>query len=87
MVISDIVLNHELPDTICQHAGLYCACVAGAMVREEYLDAICGAGFGQVEVLAEHVRRLEQVCVDPTTREWAEELDGAASSTTLLATK
>ncbi len=87
MVVSDIVLNRELPQEIRQHAGLYAACVAGAMQREDYLGAIRAAGFESVEILSEHVYSAEQACIDPITGEWAEELQGVASSISIVAKK
>ena len=49
LVISDLVKERpfEIADV--------CGCVGGAMVRGEYLDAIRGAGFRDVEVLEDHL--------------------------------
>jgi arsenite methyltransferase len=87
MVVSDIVLNRELPAEIRQNEKLYSACISGASLREEYLGAIRGAGFKTVEVLSETLYTAEHACDDPITNEWQSALEGAASSITVLATK
>jgi arsenite methyltransferase len=48
--VSDIVLEGELPAKMKSAAELYVGCVAGALQRTEYLDAVRGAGFEAVEV-------------------------------------
>jgi SAM-dependent methyltransferase len=53
LMVSDIVLLGELPDFIKESMDAYAGCVSGAMLREDYLDAIRGAGFVDVEVLEE----------------------------------
>jgi len=53
LLVSDIVLTEPLPEVLISHMGLYAACVAGAALREEYLDAIASAGFADVKVLDE----------------------------------
>lgn len=51
--ISDIVINGTLPDGIRNAAAMYAGCVAGAMSKEDYIDAIKDAGFTNVEVVKE----------------------------------
>ena len=87
MVVSDIVLNRDLPEAIRNSPDLYAACISGAMRREDYLSAIEGAGFSSVEVLTEVLYRADNACDDPITCEVGEDLDGAASSITLRAIK
>ncbi|MDP3940182.1 MAG: arsenite methyltransferase, partial [Deltaproteobacteria bacterium] len=53
LLVSDIVLTERLPEVLVAHMGLYAACVAGAALREEYIDAITAAGFAEVKVLDE----------------------------------
>jgi len=48
--ISDVVLNADIPEKLRNAAELYAGCVSGAMVLEEYLSFIKGAGFSSVEV-------------------------------------
>jgi len=87
IVVSDIVLNRELPPSLKKHAGLYAACVAGALQRRDYLGAIKAAGFNGVKLLSDNLYRSEGGCSDPITDKAAKALDGAASSITVFAEK
>lgn len=51
VVVSDIVLDGELPEAVRESVLAYVGCVAGAMRREDYLAAIDLAGLGPVEIL------------------------------------
>lgn len=51
IVVSDIVLDGELPPAVKENVLAYVGCVAGAMRREDYLEAIEGAGLGGVEIV------------------------------------
>ena len=53
MLVSDIVLDGDLPERVKQSAAAYTACIGGALPRGEYLAAIHAAGFKQVGVVAE----------------------------------
>jgi len=87
MVVSDIVLNRELPDSLKNNDALYAGCVAGALQRRDYLDAIASAGFRQVTVLKDVSYTAEGSLTDPVTREVGNQLEGVASSLTILAVK
>jgi len=87
MVVSDIVLNRELPPALKKHAGLYAACVAGALQRVDYLSAIRCAGFTGIKLLADKTYSSEGSGFDPITAKAARALDGAASSITVFARK
>jgi SAM-dependent methyltransferase len=52
MYVSDIVLLKELSDKQKNDSGLLCGCVAGALLKDEYIREIERAGF-EVEILAE----------------------------------
>jgi ubiquinone/menaquinone biosynthesis C-methylase UbiE len=53
MLISDLVLSKPLPKALQESIDVYAACVAGAMIRDEYLREIEAAGFQRVEVVSE----------------------------------
>lgn len=53
MLISDLVLSKPLPQALQESIDLYTACVAGAMIRDDYIREIEGAGFQKVEVVSE----------------------------------
>lgn len=87
MVVSDIVLNRPLPESARNDADLYAACIAGALLREDYFAAICAAGFDRLEMLADSTYQVAQASGDPITEgEWDVLVDVAAS-VTILAVK
>jgi len=85
MVVSDVVLNEKLPGELLEDERLYTGCVAGALIREDYLKAIRNAGFGKVEVLAD--RNMSLDWADPMAETWREVLEGAVASITVRATR
>ncbi len=87
IVVSDIVLNRKLPPSIKKHDGLYAACVAGALLRRDYLAAIKEAGFTGIKLLTDKTYSSSGACFDPITSKAAKALDGAASSITVSAHK
>ncbi|MBU0648009.1 arsenite methyltransferase [Patescibacteria group bacterium] len=52
MFVSDIVLLQELPDDVRNNPQLLSGCVAGALLKDDYIQKLQNAGF-TVEVLAE----------------------------------
>lgn len=87
VVVSDIVLDRPLPESARNDQDLYVACLAGALLRDDYLAAIRAAGFPSVEVLADRLYQASAECCAASTGEAAEALDGVASSITVLAVK
>ncbi|HBE89402.1 MAG TPA: arsenite S-adenosylmethyltransferase [Elusimicrobia bacterium] len=85
IVVSDIVLNRELPPALKKHAGLYAACVAGALLRKDYLGAIKAAGFTGVKLLSDRLYSASGTCSDPITDKAGKALAGSASSITVYA--
>ena len=53
VMVSDIVLNGELPEDIRDSVAAYTGCIAGALPVEEYLATITAAGFSDAEVVTE----------------------------------
>ena len=87
MIVSDIVLNRPLPQADRNDPGLYAACLAGALLRDEYLAAIRAAGFARVEVLTDTTYRSSGAGGDPVLKGVADVLSGIAASITVLAMK
>ena len=50
MMVSDVVLEQALPEKVLNSVEAYLGCVAGASLREEYLETIRRAGFSEVRV-------------------------------------
>lgn len=53
LMISDLVLIKELPDVVMDSVQAYVGCLAGAIMRDEYLRSIEAAGFKDVRVVDE----------------------------------
>ncbi len=51
--ISDVVLTGDLPEKLKEAAEMYAGCVAGAILKDAYLDIIRKQGFEHVEVKKE----------------------------------
>jgi len=80
LMVHDVVLEAELPAAIRESAAAYANCVAGAMLREEYLAAIRDAGFENVEVRESAQFPLENVISDPTIQKVIQEIDISAGA-------
>jgi SAM-dependent methyltransferase len=68
IMVSDIVLERELPDFIRSSVEAWTGCIAGADLKEDYLAAIGDAGFEEVEVVGEAGVPFDLVANDPTAR-------------------
>ena len=74
LMVSDITLLKELPEEIRNSVAAYVGCVAGAINKKEYLEAIRAAGFEETKVLSEATFPTELLANDPTAREVAKDL-------------
>ncbi|MBN1322852.1 MAG: arsenite methyltransferase [Methanotrichaceae archaeon] len=61
LMVSDIVLHRELPAAVKNSPEGYIGCLSGAVLKEEYLDAIRWAGFGDVRVEEEAAFPLDSL--------------------------
>jgi len=68
LMISDIVLLEELPDSVKSSIEAYVGCLAGAMLKHNYLAAIEQAGFQEVRVMDEASFGLDCMVNDPTAK-------------------
>ncbi len=68
LMVSDIVLRKELPDVVKNSMGAYIGCLCGAVMMDEYLDAIKNAGFGDIEVLDEFSYPIDLIASNPTAK-------------------
>jgi SAM-dependent methyltransferase len=66
--ISDIVLLKELPASVKKSVEAYIGCVAGAILKQDYLDAIREAGFVDVKVVGESSVAVDSWLNDPFAR-------------------
>lgn len=68
--ISDLVLLRPLPRLLQRSMALYAGCIAGAMQKQDYLDAMANAGLGGIQILGEAGYSLDVLQHDPTLRPW-----------------
>ena len=68
LMISDLMLLRELPDPVKRSVKAYVGCVAGAMLRDEYVGAIRAAGFRDIRILQEVPFPPKFLANDPTAK-------------------
>ena len=78
LMVSDIVLLKGLPDFVKQSIEAYVGCIAGAVKKDKYLDAIKSAGFKDVSVMQEAIFPLDCMTNDPTGQAILKSLEGSA---------
>lgn len=65
IMISDIILLHDLPDYVKNSVEGHIACLAGAVRKEDYINAIARAGFSDISVDKEAPFPIELMLNDP----------------------
>jgi len=68
LMISDIVLLKELPNFIKDSIEAYIGCLSGAIMRNEYIEAIKASGFQEVGIVDETFFPIECMANDPTAK-------------------
>jgi len=74
LMVSDVVLLKELPDFIKNSIEAYVGCLSGAIMRDEYIEAIKMAGFQEVRIIDETSFPIECMANDPTAKAIMENL-------------
>ena len=87
LMVSDIVLLKSLPKSIQKNVEAYAGCIAGAEIKDKYIELIKNAGFKEVKVLEEKTYPLEYIISEDTltdaiklTNMTKTELESAAKS-------
>ena len=75
LMVSDIVLLGELPAAILESVAAYVGCLAGAVMKDEYIDAIESAGFADVGLTDEKPFPIKLMANDPTVKAVIENLN------------
>lgn len=73
LMVSDIVLREELPESVKNSVAAYTGCIAGATVKDDYLGAISAAGFREIRVVDETAFPVEIAADGPLAKAAAEE--------------
>ncbi len=85
LLVSDIVLLNELPDSIKQSVAAYIGCVAGASKKDDYLKEIKAAGFKDVSVVDETSFSSSMGVTDPIVESLVNDFNVAKSDLKTLA--
>jgi arsenite methyltransferase len=65
LTLSDVVLLRPLPPLLASSATAYLGCVAGASLKNDYLEMLRAAGFKDVRVVGESPFYLGEAAADP----------------------
>lgn len=69
LMVSDIVLLQELPATLKNSIEAYVGCLAGAVMKEDYIGAITAAGFEDVKIIDETLFPVKDMVSHPAAKE------------------
>ena len=72
LLVSDIVLLKKLPEFIKESVEAYVGCVAGASLKEEYIQTIKAAGYQNIEIQEETRFPTEGIMQDPMVQSFLE---------------
>ncbi len=61
LAVSDVVLRRELPEFVKKSTEAYIGCLAGAIMKDEYLEIIKNVGFQDIRVVAESSFPIESL--------------------------
>lgn len=68
LMVSDIVLLKELPEFIRDSIAAYIGCISGAMMKDDYIEAVKKAGFREVRIVDEIFFPIECIANDLTAK-------------------
>lgn len=69
IMVSDIVLLEPLPKSVQKSVEAYAGCIAGAEIKDKYIELIRTAGFQEVKVLEEKNYPLEYIVSEDTLKD------------------
>lgn len=69
LLVSDLVLRKPLPDFVRESVAAYVGCIAGAMLKEDYISTIRQAGFASVNIVEETSYPVDFLANDPLANE------------------
>lgn len=75
LMVSDIVLTGNLPEAVKNSVAAYAGCMAGAVLKEDYITDIKSAGFTDVKVLEENIFPIKYIASDSTVLAFKNDLN------------
>ena len=91
--VSDIVIQHELPEAAKKSMELWTGCIAGALLESEYIEKLRAAGFTNINVeptriyTKDDTAEMASSCCGAETETGLKALDGAIMSAFVRARK
>jgi SAM-dependent methyltransferase len=64
IMVSDIVLEKQLPESIRNNISAYISCISGAILKDDYLNIIKKAGFTDIKILEESIYPVNNIISD-----------------------
>ena len=68
LMVSDIVLTKELPEAVRDSVAMYIGCISGAVLKNEYLEAMEAAGFQDITLFDRTAFPVDCLANDPATQ-------------------
>lgn len=68
LMVSDLVLVKDLPDIIKESVEAYVGCLAGAIMKDEYIGYIKEAGFKEIKIIGQTNYPIEAMANDVTAQ-------------------
>jgi SAM-dependent methyltransferase len=64
IMVSDIVLEKQLPKSVRNNISAYVSCISGAILKDDYLNIIKKAGFTDIKILDESIYPVNNIISD-----------------------
>jgi ubiquinone/menaquinone biosynthesis C-methylase UbiE len=68
VMVSDLVLNKPLPEAVRDSIQAYVGCLAGAVLKDDYLTYVKEAGFAEIRIVGETYFPVSDMANDPTAQ-------------------
>lgn len=75
LMVSDLVLYKKLPEFVKNSKEAYAGCVAGALLKDDYIEAVKAAGFADVKILDEKKYAADTTITEEGVQEAAKAVD------------
>ena len=74
LMVSDIVLLKKLPELILNSIEAYISCVSGAILEDDYIQAMGNAGFKDIKIIEQTGFPIDVVTINPKTMELVKQM-------------
>lgn len=67
LMVSDLVTEEPVPETVKEDFELWTGCIAGALEKKDYIDKIRKAGFKDIKIVSENTWKEDKIKVTVTS--------------------